>query len=301
MEHLMQLVAGLPSNSKLRVDLTNSFIDELWNSLQHPPMSYLGDKYIYRQPDGSYNNVMCPHLGAANTPYARSVNSSVLSPGAMPDPGLVFDSVMVRHRFKEHPNKVSSVFFYWVRVVTIAKKMFNLTLCKASLIIHDLFQTDHRDFSNSQTSSYLDLSTLYGDTEEDQVAMRTFEDGKLKPDCFSESRLLGFPPGCGVFLILLNRFHNFVVEQLAVINENGRFSRPRDGLSEEMKAKAWRKYDHDLFNTGRLITCGLYINITLFDYLRTIVNLNRSNTTWTLDPRAKMGSGFSHDGTVCDD
>ena len=30
------------------------------------------------------------------------------------------------------------------------------------------------------------------------------------------------------------------------------------------------------------ITCGLYINITLLDYLRTIVNLNRSNTTWTL-------------------
>lgn len=109
----MQLVAGLPSNSKLRVDLTNSFIDELWNTLQHPPMSYLGDKYIYRQPDGSYNNVMYPYLGAANTPYARSVNSSVLSPGAMPDPGLVFDSVMVRNKFKEHPNKVSSVFFYW--------------------------------------------------------------------------------------------------------------------------------------------------------------------------------------------
>lgn len=168
------------------------------------------------------------------------------------------------------------------------------------MIIHDLFQTDHRDFSNSQTSSYLDLSTLYGDTEEDQNGIRTFEDGKLKPDCFSEQRLLGFPPGCGVFLILLNRFHNYVVEQLAVINENGRFSKPRDGLSEEMKAEAWKKYDHDLFNTGRLVTCGLYINITLFDYLRTIVNLNRSNTTWTLDPRAKMGNGFSSNGTVCD-
>ncbi|KAL8871724.1 MAG: hypothetical protein Q9174_002501 [Haloplaca sp. 1 TL-2023] len=280
MEYLMQLVAGLPSNSKLRVDLTNSFIDELWNSLQHPPMSYMSDKYMYRQPDGSCNNVMYPMLGAANTPYARSVNSRILAPGAMPDPGLVFDSVMARNKFVEHPNKVSSVFFYW-----------------ASLIIHDLFQTDHRDFGNSQTSSYLDLSTLYGDTEEDQNAIRTFQDGKLKADCFSEARLLGFPPGCGVFLILLNRFHNYVVEQLALINENGRFSKPREGLSDAAKAKAWAKYDHDLFNTGRLITCGLYINITLYDYLRTIVNLNRSNTTWTLDPRAKMGNGFSSNGT----
>lgn len=166
------------------------------------------------------------------------------------------------------------------------------------MIIHDLFQTDHRDFSNSQTSSYLDLSTLYGDTEEDQNAIRTFKDGKLKPDCFSEQRLLGFPPGCGVLLIMLNRFHNYVVDQLAAINENDRFTKPRDSLPDDMKEKAWAKRDHDLFNTGRLVTCGLYINITLFDYLRTIVNLNRSNTTWTLDPRAKMGNGYSNTGTV---
>lgn len=187
---------------------------------------------------------------------------------------------MVRTKFKEHPNKVSSVFFYW-----------------ASLIIHDLFQTDHHDFNMSQTSSYLDLSTLYGDTQEDQDQIRTFKDGKLKADCFSEARLLGFPPGCGVLLIMLNRFHNYVVEQLAVINENGRFTKPSEGLTHEFKEKSWVKYDNDLFQTGRLITCGLYMNITLLDYLRTIVNLNRSNTTWTLDPRAEMGKVFGHDGT----
>ena len=80
-------------------------------------------------------------------------------------------------------------------------------------------------------------------------------------------------------------FHNYVVEQLAVINENGRFTKPSQGLTPEITKKSWDKYDEDLFQTGRLITCGLYINITLMDYLRTIVNLNRSNTTWTLDPR----------------
>ena len=92
-------------------------------------------------------------------------------------------------RISTDPNKVSSVFFYW-----------------ASLVIHDLFQTDHHDFNMSQTSSYLDLSTLYGDTQEDQDQIRTFKDGKLKVDCFSEPRLLGFPPGCGVLLIMLNRY-----------------------------------------------------------------------------------------------
>lgn len=50
-----KLTAGLPGTSKTRVDLTNSFLDELWNSLQHPPLSYLGDQFAYRSADGSNN------------------------------------------------------------------------------------------------------------------------------------------------------------------------------------------------------------------------------------------------------
>ena len=116
--------------------------------------------------------------------------------------------------------------------------------------MYSLFQTDHRDFNNSQTSSYLDLSTLYGDVEEDQKEIRTYRDGKLKPDCFSEKRLLGFPPGCGVLLIMLNRFHNHVVEQLAIINENGRFNKPEEGMTHETRGPSWEKYDEDLFQVS---------------------------------------------------
>ena len=98
-------------------------------------------------------------------------------------------------------------------------------------------------------------------------------------------------------MLRVARFHNYVVEQLAVINENGRFTKPRDGLDSLNAQKAWAKYDEDLFQTGRLITCGMYMNVTLMDYLRTIVNLNRSNTTWTLDPRVEMGKVFGMDGS----
>lgn len=131
---------------------------------------------------------------------------------------------------------------------------------------------------------------MYGDIQEEQNMIRTFEGGKLKPDCFSEPRLQALPAACGVILVMLNRFHNYVVEQLATINENGRFTKPQDSqLSVDEAKKAWAMYDNDLFQTGRLITCGLYINITLYDYLRTIVNLNRTNSTWCLDPRVRMG------------
>nr|POE79518.1 linoleate 10r-lipoxygenase [Quercus suber] len=104
--------------------------------------------------------------------------------------------------------------------------------------------------------------------------------------------------GCGVILIMFNRFHNYIAENLPLINENGRFTRPRDGLPEEAAAKAWKKYDEDIFQTARLVTCGLYMNITLIDYVRTIVNLTRSNTTWTLDPRVHLSDTlFGDDGT----
>jgi linoleate 8R-lipoxygenase/9,12-octadecadienoate 8-hydroperoxide 8R-isomerase len=66
------------------------------------------------------------------------------------------------------------------------------------------------------TSSYLDLAPLYGSNQAEQDTVRTFKGGKLKPDCFSEKRILGFPPGVGVLVIMFNRFHNYVVTNLAL-------------------------------------------------------------------------------------
>ena len=71
MERTIQLVAGLPHNSRLREELTNAFLNELWYTLEHPPLLYLGDRHQYRSADGSWNNPMNPMLGAAGSTYAR--------------------------------------------------------------------------------------------------------------------------------------------------------------------------------------------------------------------------------------
>jgi hypothetical protein len=55
MERTIQLVANLPHGSKARRELTNGFLNELWYSLDHPPMLYVGDQYKYRSADGSMN------------------------------------------------------------------------------------------------------------------------------------------------------------------------------------------------------------------------------------------------------
>lgn len=266
MEQILRLAASMPEGSQALEDITTRFIKLLWNNLEHPPLSFLGQEYKYRQADGYNNNIMYPHLGKAGSSYARTVTPRTLQPGVLPDPGVIFDSVFARRdKVREHPNKVSSMLFYL-----------------ATIIIHDCFHTDERDHSRVKNSSYLDLAPLYGSSYEDQKRIRTFKDGLIKPDTFSENRILGFPPGVAALVICFNRYHNYVAMQLKTINEGGRFRIP---ANEEDKTGILA-LDEELFQTARLVTCGLYINIILIDYVRTILNLNRSNSTWTLDPRS---------------
>lgn len=77
--------------------------------------------------------------------------------------------------------------------------------------------------------------------------------GLLKPDSFAEERLLMQPPGVCAYLIMYNRFHNYVAEQLLLINENNRFkARDYDTLDKEKQEAHDKKQDEDLFQTARL-------------------------------------------------
>ena len=279
MEKILQLAASLPAQSKALGDLTGQFIKILWENLEHPPLSYEGDEYKYRTADGSNNNIMYPHLGKAGSDYARTVVPQTLKPGILPDPDVIFDAIFARgEKRREHPNKISSMLFYL-----------------ATIIIHDCFHTDSRNYGKVKTSSYLDLAPLYGSSQLEQDKIRTFRDGLLKPDTFCENRILGFPPGVTALVVCFNRFHNYVAMQLKEINEGGRFVIPKDGSDYRAK-EALKKLDNDLFQTARLVTCGLYVNIILNDYVKTILNLNRTSSTWTLDPRKDFNEVFDAQG-----
>jgi linoleate 8R-lipoxygenase/9,12-octadecadienoate 8-hydroperoxide 8R-isomerase len=56
LEHLVQLLSKQGVESKVSTQLTNAFINNLWNAIPHPPMTSLGKKYQYREADGSNNN-----------------------------------------------------------------------------------------------------------------------------------------------------------------------------------------------------------------------------------------------------
>ena len=104
--------------------------------------------------------------------------------------------------------------------------------------IADIFRTNIGDKNISDTSSYLDLSPLYGKDAHDQKTVRAFRRGLLKPDSFAEERLLNQPVGVCIYLVMYNRFHNYVAQQLLEINENGKFFVPPEKRSASWKPNA---------------------------------------------------------------
>jgi Animal haem peroxidase len=177
-------------------------------------------------------------------------------------------ALVLRTKYKPHPNKISSLLYY----MTV-------------LISHDLSRPSTKDATINLNSSYLDLAPLYGSSQEEQNIARTFSNGTLKPDTISDIRLELYPPGVSALLICFNRFHNYVAAQLLEINEAGKFSPLKDPAI----------LDNDLFQTARLypslplnsngrITCGMYMNIILNDYIPTLVGIPELNAARILDP-----------------
>jgi hypothetical protein len=60
MEKIIQFLSSLPSTSATQMRITDGLITNLWNTLLHPPLSHVGDRYQYRAADGS-NNVPPPN------------------------------------------------------------------------------------------------------------------------------------------------------------------------------------------------------------------------------------------------
>lgn len=356
----------MSNDSNARRRIIEDQVKEKYYQMLHPPPTYLGDAFQYRTADGKFNNAMSPHLGQAGAPYAKTVPSKTHQLGALPDPGDLFDRLMAR----QEGGRVSK------------SGLSSMLIYHATIIIHDIFRTNEKDKNISDSSSYLDLSPLYGYTMEMQKKIRDgkYKLGLLKPDTFAEDRLLRQPPGVCIMLVMYNRYHNYAATQLRRINENGRFAVPRvfggtkleataryysgkgddynftehckaydtaykewvaadevakrmlkNGTKEEIEKAtcserdamkqlnkiaetlkgyipegpvkdgmmkredfekaydaAWDKLDDDLFNTARLITCGMYIQIAIHDYLRALMGFHQWDTNFTLDPRSEI-------------
>ncbi|PCH41929.1 heme peroxidase [Wolfiporia cocos MD-104 SS10] len=281
LEKILTLMARLPDDSVFSAKLQQFVIGILYKDLPHPPSGYLAlpsapsaqpsagsapVKYAFRSADGSNYNPLMPTIGMAGMPYARSVPGTQVLPEAfLPDPGLVFDTLLKRDKFVEHPGGISSLFFAF-----------------ADLVIHSIFDTDARDWSRNSTSSYLDLSPLYGTTEKAVDSVRRKDGtGRLHEDVFADIRLKFMPPAAGALLVLFCRNHNFVASRILALNERNTFVAPEKLAGDAAKLKA---QDDELFARARLVNTAFFMQVILGDYVGAILGLTRDGLSWRLNP-----------------
>jgi cytochrome P450 len=271
LEHGVSMLQSLPLNSGLSQTISNDFIGMLWNDLPHPQPTKTGPTVRYRQNDGSGNNPWIPEMGKAGSPYARSVPPVKPKGPNLPDPELVFEQLLKRKGpFRKHPSGLNRLFFSF-----------------ATVVIHECFQTSLTDQWINETSSYVDLSTLYGNTGKEQKRVRTYENGKIFPDSVASERIMMMPPGVVAVMIMFSRNHNDIAEHLFTINESGKY-KPWTSLSND--EKVWQ--DEDIFQLSRNINVGFFATVVLKDYVAAILNTPRANTTWWLD----LGAEIKHSG-----
>ena len=156
-----------PPESGTGKEMANHAVGMLYESIPHPPAAYLGPEYSFRQSDGGNNNINLPNLGRAGARYARSVQGKTCIPQeSLPDPGLMFDTLLrarnVRVFFPSQFAQFTGLTFSVLKRVDHKGGNSSLTFAFATLVTHSLFRTNLADWTINDTSSYLDLSPLYG-------------------------------------------------------------------------------------------------------------------------------------------
>ncbi|KAH8658303.1 linoleate diol synthase [Xylariales sp. PMI_506] len=270
LENGVNLLQTTPLDSSLDPDVGNKFITMLYDDLPHPPVTIAGPTAKYRRHDGGNNNPFQPEMGKAGSPYSRSVPPMQPKGPNLPDPELIYEQLLRRKGpFRQHPSGLNRLFFSF-----------------ATIVIHECFQTNRNNPWINDTSSYVDLSTVYGNTETEQKRVRTYVNGRIYPDALASERIIMMPPGVVALLIMFSRNHNIIAESLLSINEGGWYQ-PWEGLTEDQK----KKQDEDIFQTTRNINVGYFATVVLKDYVASILNTPRANSLWYLDLGAEIKNG----------
>ncbi|KAI9702717.1 MAG: hypothetical protein M1820_006101 [Bogoriella megaspora] len=272
LEHGVAMLQGLPSNSGLGAKVSDDFISVLWHDLPHPPPTLAGPTTTYRRHDGGNNNPWVPEMGKAGSQYSRSVPPVKPKGPNLPDVEAVYDALLKRNGpFRKHPSGLNRLFFSF-----------------ATVVIHECFQTSRTDPWVNDTSSYVDLSTLYGNTDKEQQRVRTYNNGTIWPDSIASERIMMMPPGVVAVLVLFSRNHNRIAEGLLSVNEKDKY-KSWDTLDDE--GKKWQ--DEDIFQITRNVNVGFFASVVLKDYVAAILNTPRANSEWSLSLGKEIKQGGS--------
>lgn len=125
----------------------------------------------------------------------------------LPNVEDVYEALLKRDGpFRKHPSGLNRLFFSF-----------------ATVVIHECFQTSRENPWINETSSYVDLGTLYGNNETEQKLVRTYENGLIYPDSIACPRIMMMPPGVVAVLLLFSRNHNHIANNLFTVNESEKY------------------------------------------------------------------------------
>jgi hypothetical protein len=276
LEHSISMLQSFPANSTLSQGISDGFISMLWQDLPHPSATMCGPASRYRRHDGGGNNPWDPELGKANSPYARNVPPLKPKGPNLPDVESVWEALMKRKEpYRKHPTGLNRLFFSF-----------------ATVVIHEIFQTSRTDPYINTTSSYVDLSTLYGNTDVEQPRVRTYKNGTIYPDSIASDRIMMMPPGVIAVVLMFSRNHNAIAASLLSVNEEGKY-KPWDTLNADQQkwcvpihvsgATDKHRQDEDIFQISRNINVGFFASVVLGDYVAAILNTARANSQWSLN------------------
>ncbi|QGA14421.1 hypothetical protein EYB26_002074 [Talaromyces marneffei] len=275
-EKLMSWLFKLPLEPKSAVGSTleHGVVQSLWDTLPNPCPGWTQHSGPqYRRADGSFNNLYEPRVGRAGEAYIRNVVSRRDQSKDLPSPEDVFEKLFRRRTpadggFRKHPCGISANMFYM-----------------ATLITHDLFNTDI-------TNRFRNKTTSWNQEMQDSVRDKAGHCGKLHADVFADPRLDLKPPGVIAMALLWCRNHNWIAEQLLIESKDDpRFS----AVPKNDDQQGLELLDEHLFQTARNINVGTFATVVLKDYVRMLLGINRENTTWTLPINQEFSPSTKND------
>ncbi|KAI0783123.1 heme peroxidase [Abortiporus biennis] len=149
-----------------------------------------------------------------------------------------------------------------------------MTSAFMDLIWLNTFKPDSTGAQMNSISPTFDLFPLYG-PETSTIDIRLKDGyGRLAPDCFYDDRLFFMSDATSVLLILLNRNHNFIAQQL-LNHPRSSWVTPNDvfDMDSGIIKPDWEKQDEEIFRMARLINCAQFRNIVSEDFLKLLSGL----------------------------
>ncbi|KAF7970346.1 hypothetical protein HWV62_24314 [Athelia sp. TMB] len=274
----LMVTSMLMLNGPLRTELPENLIRPLndklvaviYEMMPHPPRNLAAQDF--RSVDGA------DRLGAAYVPYAKSVISTKEYPKP-PPAEEVFNKLMMREQYYDKSNPPKRI---GEKPLHNPDGLSSLTFAYGTLVIHSVFNSSLTDPSINETSSYFDLSPLYGDdvAEQESVRNRTGR-GMLAPDCFVDHRMLFLPPAAAALLVVFNRNHNWIAQELlAKEGKDRKWVDPSELIDDTTRRN---KQDDEIFEIARLVNCVHFVNIVITDYVGGVMGRTIRGGGWPLN------------------